>query len=189
MRTAHLLLCTLALGTALASPAFLAAVPGESADNPSSAIPIVAEPIALDPAIAELEAAFERAYNANDPAALAKTFSDTITWVDGGGRLDEGKGPIIDSFRESVEGPSRGVQIKLLPHRVRMLTPDSAVAQGDTVNSRADGSRPATVCSLTRVFVREGAKGGQGGTWKIAALHMHPTRKPVPEQSTAAPAK
>ncbi len=128
-------------------------------------------------AIAGLNAAFAKAFNAGDPAALGALFADDATLTDAAGQTVNGRKAIEAQF-VAIFRTAPGVTVELKTDSLRFVTPDVALEEGTAV-VKSPGDDAGVSAPFTSVYVR----GKQG--WLHASVRDHPAAA----TEEAAPAK
>jgi uncharacterized protein (TIGR02246 family) len=169
------------------------------------AVPAKAVGAADQPAIQSLKSAFVAAYNAGKADAIAATFSDDGRITDEEGASIEGRKALTDRYTETFKD-NPGASIELRSGKLRFLSPDVAIEEGEAVVRDAEkpavadaakqpaataqpgaaqpaaaqpaAAQPAT-SSYTAIFVKK------DGRWLLSMLRDHPapsTPAPTPHE-------
>jgi uncharacterized protein (TIGR02246 family) len=105
-------------------------------------------------AIAALVAAYTKAFNAGDAAAVAATFAEDALAIDEHGERTEGRAAIRDQLAASFVNES-GTSIAIKVAELRFLGPDTAIEQGRTTITPAGGDRAPEITRFTVVYVKK----------------------------------
>jgi uncharacterized protein (TIGR02246 family) len=153
MRPACLLLAAMLIGTC---PGLNAQETTLKANTPSPAT-TAAKPGPDEMAIANLVAAFAKAFNGGDATAAAATFAEDALVVNEYGERTEGRAAIRAQLATSFAGsPGSTVEIKV--DSLRFLGPDTALEEGRTTITQA---KPGELPEKTRFTVVYIKKNGQ----------------------------
>ena len=105
-------------------------------------------------AIAALVAAYTKAFNAGDAAAVAATFADDALAIDEHGERTEGRAAIRDQLAASFAAEP-GTTIGIKVDELRFLGPDTAIEQGRTTITPAGADRAPEITRFTVVYVKK----------------------------------
>jgi uncharacterized protein (TIGR02246 family) len=162
---------------ALAAALLLAPPAGARAQQaPPAAAPAAPAPALAPEArpVADLVAAFAKAYNAQDAVALAGVFAADAELIDAEGGATAGAQPIAEAFAALVQ--ESGVQIAPAVEAVKFLAPNVAQFRGTSTLTYGPSGPPS------QSKFRGLAVGSQAG-WKIAELRDEPVPAPAPESN------
>jgi uncharacterized protein (TIGR02246 family) len=123
-------------------------------------------------AIAALDAAYAKAFNAGDAAAAAATFTEDALVVDEQGQRIEGRAHIQDQLAEGF-ADNPGSKVVIQTQALRFLGPDTALEEGRTIITPAVGGAPE-VTRFTAVHVR------RDGRWLLSTVHDELARDVTP---------
>jgi uncharacterized protein (TIGR02246 family) len=165
MRPVCLLLASLSLGICPSAGA------QESApkEKTTSAAMAVTKRGQDEKAIADLVAAFAKAFNDNDAAAAAATFADDALVVDERGERTEGRVAIRAQLTASFAGSPRST-IAIKVNSLRFLGPDTALEEGQTTITPAGVGAVPEITRFTVVYIKK------NGQWLQSAVrdeHSH----------------
>lgn len=122
-------------------------------------------------AIRELEAAYDRAWNAADISGLTAPFTPDATIVDPFGGVSAGRAEIQRLLAELLAGSGRGSTHASSIIGVHFVTDDVALADGEAVigglRVAGGGVRPPLLHRFTDVLVR------RDGSWRIAQIRAY----------------
>lgn len=121
-------------------------------------------PVSADEtAIRQSAEAFENAFNAGDAAAVAAQWTEKGEYVNESGERYEGRANIQQEY-EKFFAKYPGVQIHVNVDKIKMLSPETAVAEG--TSTLGSEEKPATVAShYLSIYVKK------NGLWQIASAH------------------
>jgi uncharacterized protein (TIGR02246 family) len=118
-------------------------------------------------ALAELVAAFMKAFNAGDATAAAATYAEDALVVDEQGERVEGRAAIRDRYAASfTDNPRSTIAIQV--DSLRFLGPETALEEGRTTITPAASAGAPEITRFTAVYVK------QGGQWRQAAVRDEP---------------
>ena len=116
-----------------------------------------------DTAIREAAQSFVKCFNTGDAKAVAALWAENGEYVDETGKRYEGRAAIEKEY-ESFFTEFQGVQIQIEVDTVKMLSPESAVAEGTSTLGTAES--PAAVSShYLAIYVKK------NNQWQIASAH------------------
>ena len=159
MRPVCLLLASLSLGICPSAGA------QESApkEKTTSAAMAVTKRGHDEKAIADLVAAFAKAFNAGDATAAAATFAEDALVVDEYGTRIEGRAAIGAQLASSfADNPRSTIEIKV--ESLRFLGPDTALEEGQTTITPAKSGELPEITRFTVVYVKK------NGQWLQSAV-------------------
>jgi uncharacterized protein (TIGR02246 family) len=158
MRPVCLLLGALLVGTCLVLNAQESRVNEKTASAATTAKPSVDAK-----AIADLVAAFAKAFNGGDATAAAATFAEDALVVDEYGERTEGRAAIRAQLAASFAGnPRSTIEIKV--NSLRFLGPDTALEEGQTTITPADIAAVPEITRFTVVYIKK------NGQWLQSAV-------------------
>ena len=131
-----------------------------------------AQPAAVTPAvdrgedekaIKALLDAFVKAFNAGNAEAAAATYTETAIVVDDEGERVEGRAAVRDLYTASF-ADNPGSKIAIQVDSLRFLGPETALEEGRTTITPAQGAGAPEITRFTAVYVK------QGGQWRQSAV-------------------
>ena len=159
MRPVFLLLSVLLLGTCPSTDA----QESRLKDKILSAATTAAESGPDQQAIADLVAAFAKAFNAGDATAAAATFAEDALVVDEYGMHTEGRAAIRAQLAASfAANPRSTIEIKV--ESLRFLGPDTALEEGRTTITPAKSGESPEISRFTVVYIKK------NGQWLQSAV-------------------
>ena len=114
-------------------------------------------------AIKALLDSFVKAFNAGNAEATAATYTETAVVVDEQGQRVEGQAAIRDQYAASF-ADNPGSKIAIQVDSFRFLGPETALEEGRTTITPAEGAGAPEITRFTAVYVK------QGGQWLQAAV-------------------
>lgn len=127
--------------------------------------------LAAEAAIREVEAAYDRAWNAGDVEALVRPFVAEATLIDPFGNVVAGSDGIRSAFSRLLAGRASGSTHAATILGVRFVTEDVALADGEAVIEGLTGPEgealPPLTHRFTDVFVL------RGGSWRISQIRAY----------------
>jgi uncharacterized protein (TIGR02246 family) len=117
-------------------------------------------------AVREPLAAFSRAYNAPDVAAMAELFTDDSSVVDSNGDEVRGKAAIAEMYAAAFQD-AKGVKLEAQLEDVRFITPDVARAEGRSRITTGTGDANEFHRFVVLLVRKDGA-------WKISEIRDYP---------------
>lgn len=136
---------------------------------PGSAAAKSAEKPALTPdqqSVLAVSDAFDKAFDKGDIATLSGLFADDVRIVDEAGEVYEGKDAAKELYATGFE-KQPGAKIETLVDSIRLITPEVAVEDGQSVFTPPDGD-PITT-TYQAVYVKK------EGAWKLSQLRDYKT--------------
>ena len=159
MRPVYLLLGALLLGPCPG----VGAQESERKERTPSAATVATKLGDDEQAIADLVAAFAKAFNGGDAAAAAATFAEDALVVDEHGERTEGRAAIRAQLAASFAA-SPGSTIAIKADSLRFLGPDTALEEGRTTITPAGSGAVPQITRFTVVYIKK------NGHWIQAAV-------------------